>query len=72
MLHHVAFITQIAMKITNNKTGTTMSNFINKFCRALDIEVPKNEKTSDIVCGLAMCWAMVLLGYATMRLVYGG
>ena len=49
-----------------------MNKFINKFCKALNIEVPKNEKTSELVCGLIMCWAMVLLGYAIMWLVYGG
>ena len=46
--------------------------FIERFCKALNIEVPKNEKTSELVCGLAMCWAMALLGYFAMRLVYGG
>lgn len=45
---------------------------IELFCKALDIKVPKNEKASDLVCGLAMCWAMALIGYFAMRLVYGG
>ena len=46
--------------------------FINKFCKALNIEVPKNEKASELIGGLAMCWAIVLLGYVTMWVVCGG
>lgn len=49
-----------------------MSKFINKFCEWCDIEAPKNEKTSDLIGGLVMCWAMCLLGYFAMWLVYGG
>lgn len=49
-----------------------MSKFINKFCKALDINVPKNEKVSELISGLAMCWAIVLLGYVTMWVVCGG
>lgn len=49
-----------------------MSKLINKFCNALNIEVPKNEKTSDLVVGVLSAWAIVALGYVTMWLVYGG
>lgn len=51
---------------------TMSKKFINKFCKALNIEVPKNEKTSELISGLAVCWAMALLGYVTMWVVYGG
>ena len=46
--------------------------FIEKFCEWCGIEAPINENASDIVGGLAMCWAMCLLGYFAMWLVYGG
>ena len=46
--------------------------FISKFCKALDIEVPKNDKTSDFVVGVLSAWAIVALAYLTMWLVYGG
>jgi hypothetical protein len=49
-----------------------MGKFINKFCKALNIEVPKNEKASDLIIGVVSAWAIVLLGYFTMWLVYGG
>ena len=49
-----------------------MCNFVNKFCKALNIEVPKNEKASDLVVGVLSAWAIIALGYATMWLVYGG
>jgi hypothetical protein len=49
-----------------------MGKLIKKFCKALDIEVPKNENASDLVVGVLSAWAIVALGYATMRLVYGG
>ena len=46
--------------------------FIERFCKALDIEVPNNEKASDLVVGVLSAWAIVALGYVTMWLVYGG
>lgn len=46
--------------------------FIKQFCKALDIEVPKNEKAGDLIMGLVSAWAIVLLGYFAMWLVYGG
>ena len=49
-----------------------MSKFLNKFCKALDIEAPKNEKASDLVVGVLSAWAIVALGYVTMWLVYRG
>jgi hypothetical protein len=49
-----------------------MGKLINKLCKALNIEVPKNEKASDLVVGVLSAWAIIVLGYATMWLVYGG
>lgn len=51
-----------------------MGKFINKFCKALNIEVPtnENERASDLIAGLAMCWAMALLGWFAMWCAYGG
>lgn len=46
--------------------------FIERLCKALDIEVPKNEKAGDLIIGVVSAWAIVLLGYFTMWLVYGG
>lgn len=46
--------------------------FIKRFCKALDIEVPKNETLSALIIGLASAWAIVLLGYFAMWVVYGG
>ena len=46
--------------------------FISKFCEWCDIEAPKNEKTSDLIGGLVMCWVVCLLAYFAMWLVYGG
>jgi hypothetical protein len=46
--------------------------FIERLCKALNIEVPKNEKASDLIIGVVSAWAIVLLGYFTMWLVYGG
>lgn len=46
--------------------------FIERFCKALNAEVPKNEKTSDLAIGVLSAWAIVALGYVTMWLVYGG
>jgi hypothetical protein len=46
--------------------------FIERFCKALDIKVPKNEKVSDLAVGVLSAWAIVMLGYVTMWLVYGG
>lgn len=46
--------------------------FIDKFCKALNIELPKNENASDLIGGLAMCWAMALLCWFAMWMVYGG
>lgn len=46
--------------------------FIERFCKALNTEVPKNEKKSDLAVGVLSAWAIVALGYVTMWLVYGG
>ena len=46
--------------------------FIDKFCKALNIEVPKNETTSNLILNVIAMWAIIALGYFTMWLVYGG
>jgi hypothetical protein len=46
--------------------------FIERFCKAINIEVPKNERTSDLIIGVVSVWAIVLLGYFAMWVVYGG
>lgn len=46
--------------------------FIELFCKALDIEVPKNEKASDLIVNVLAMWVIVALGYFTMWLAYGG
>lgn len=49
-----------------------MGKFINKFCKALDIEVPKNENAKNLILNVIAMWATIALGYFTMWLVYGG
>lgn len=49
-----------------------MGKFVNKFCEWCNIEAPKNEKAGELIIGVASAWAIVLLGYFTMWLVYGG
>lgn len=46
--------------------------FINKFCKELNIEVPKNENASDLIVNVLAMWVIIALGYFTMWLVYGG
>lgn len=49
-----------------------MEKLIKKLCEALDNEMPNNERASDLVGGLAMCWAMGLLCWFAMWCAYGG
>ena len=49
-----------------------MGKLMKKFCEWCDIEAPTNENASDLIGGLAMCWAMALLGWFVMWCAYGG